>query len=127
MAKLGQAMGVNWGAELQADYVHAKVKNFGPAPFMPPFRVMARLTGERGPFDGRIEVEHAFAHDRTAPFETDTDGYTMVNAVARLAPVREEPGAELRRCRATICSMSRRGAAPASSRISPRSPAATSA
>lgn len=67
LAKLGQAMGISWGGELQADYVHATVKNFGPAPFMPPLRVMAALTGERGPFDGRLEVEHAFNHNRTAP------------------------------------------------------------
>ena len=26
------------------------------------------------------EVEHAFAHDRAAPIETDTPGYTLVNA-----------------------------------------------
>ena len=27
-----------------------------------------------------MEVEHAFAHNRTAPIETDTPGYTLVNA-----------------------------------------------
>lgn len=79
-AKLGEALGVNWGGELQADAVHATVKNFGPAPFMPPFRILGALTGERGQFDGRLEVEKAFAHDRTAPIETETPGYTMVNA-----------------------------------------------
>ena len=79
-AKLGEALGIRWGGELQADAVHATVKNFGPAPFMPPFRILGALTGERGQFDGRVEVEKAFAHDRTAPIETDTPGYTMVNA-----------------------------------------------
>lgn len=79
-AKLGETLGIKWGAEIQADAVHATVKNFGPAPFMPPFRVLGALTGERGQFDGRLEVERAFAHDRTAPIETDTPGYTMVNA-----------------------------------------------
>ena len=79
-AKLGEALGVRWGGELQADAVHATVKNFGPAPFMPPFRILGALTGERGQLDGRLELERAFAHDRTAPIETDTPGYTMVNA-----------------------------------------------
>ena len=79
-AKLGEALGIKWSGELQADAVHATVKNFGPAPFMPPFRVLGALTGERGQFDGRVEVERAFSHDRTAPIETDTPGYTMVNA-----------------------------------------------
>jgi iron complex outermembrane receptor protein len=78
--RLGQALGVKWGGELQADYVRATVRNFGPAPFIPPFRILAALTGERGSFDGRLEVERAFSHDRTAPIETDTPGYTMVNA-----------------------------------------------
>jgi iron complex outermembrane receptor protein len=78
--RLGQALGVKWGGELQADYVRATVRNFGPAPFIPPFRILAALTGERGSFDGRLEVERAFSHDRTAPIETDAPGYTMVNA-----------------------------------------------
>ena len=79
-AKLGEALGIKWSGELQADAVHATVKGFGPAPFMPPFRVLGALSGERGQFDGRLEVERAFSHDRTAPIETDTPGYTMVNA-----------------------------------------------
>ena len=80
LAKLGEAMGIKWKGELQADAVHATVKNYGPAPFIPPFRVMGAISGSRGSVDGRVEVEHAFAHDRTAPIETDTDPYTLVNA-----------------------------------------------
>jgi len=41
---------------------------------------MGAISGSRGSVDGRVEVEHAFAHDRTAPIETDTDAYTLVNA-----------------------------------------------
>jgi iron complex outermembrane recepter protein len=91
IAKLGQAIGVDWGGELQADYVHATIKGFGPAPFMPPLRATAAVTGERGPFDGRIEVEHAFAHNRTAPVETDTDGYTLLNAAIDWHPFEKNP------------------------------------
>jgi iron complex outermembrane receptor protein len=90
-AKLGQALGVNWTSVLQGDYVHAHVKNFGPAPFMPPFRVLAALSGERGQFDGRLELERAFAHNRTAPVETDTPGYTMVNASLDWHPLAANP------------------------------------
>ena len=89
--KLGRAIGVDWGGELQADYVHATIRDFGPAPFMPPLRAMAALTGERGQFDGRLEVEHAFAHNRTAPVETDTDGYTMLNAALDWHPFEKNP------------------------------------
>ena len=90
-AKLGNAFGINWTGELQADGVRATVKNYGPAPFMPPLRVLAALSGERGQFDGRVEVERAFAHNRTAPIETDTPGYTMVNASLDWHPLAAEP------------------------------------
>lgn len=90
-AKLGQALGVDWGAEFQADAVHATVKNFGPAPLIPPFRLLGALTGARGQVDGRIEVERAFAHNRTAPIETDTPGYTLVNASLDWHPFARNP------------------------------------
>ena len=90
-AKLGQALGINWTGDLQADAVRATVKNFGPAPFMPPVRILAALSGERGQFDGRLELERAFAHDRTAPVETDTPGYTMVNAALDWHPLAAKP------------------------------------
>jgi iron complex outermembrane receptor protein len=90
-AKLGQALGINWTGELQGDYVRATVKNFGPAPFIPPFRIIGALSGERGPFDGRVEVEHAFDHNRTAPVETDTPGYTLVNAALDWHPLAANP------------------------------------
>ena len=90
-AKLGTAAGINWGAELQADAVRATVKDFGPAPFIPPFRVIGALTGSRGQVDGRLEVEKAFAHKRTAPIETDTPGYAMVNASIDWHPFEAKP------------------------------------
>jgi iron complex outermembrane receptor protein len=90
-AKLGQALGIDWGTEFQGDYVHATVKNFGPAPLIPPLRLLGSLTGSRGQVDGRIEVERAFAHNRTAPNETDTPGYTMVNASLDYHPFAANP------------------------------------
>jgi iron complex outermembrane receptor protein len=90
-AKLGQALGINWGTEFQGDYVRATVKNFGPAPLIPPLRLIGAITGSRGQFDGRVEVERAFAHNRTAPNETDTPGYTMVNASLDYHPFAANP------------------------------------
>ena len=90
-ARLGPALGINWGAEFQADAVRATVKDFGPAPFIPPVRLLGALTGSRGQVDGRIEVEKAFAHNRTAPNETDTPGYTMVNAAIDWHPFADNP------------------------------------
>jgi iron complex outermembrane recepter protein len=90
-AKLGQALGIKWGTEFQADAVHATVQHFGPAPLIPPFRLLGALTGTRGQFDGRIDVERGFAHDRTAPNETETPGYTMVNASLDYHPFAANP------------------------------------
>jgi iron complex outermembrane recepter protein len=78
--KFGKALGIEWGGELVADAVRAKIKNFGNAPEIPPFRVLGGLTGSRGQVDGRVEVEHVTAQHLTAPIESPTPGYTMVNA-----------------------------------------------
>lgn len=90
-AKLGHLAGIDWGAEFQADYVRATVKGFGPAPLIPPFRLLGALSGSRGQVDGRIEIERAFAHDRTAPNETNTPGYTIVNASLDWHPFAADP------------------------------------
>jgi iron complex outermembrane receptor protein len=90
-AKLGRAMGVDWHAEVQGDAVHATIEDFGPAPLIPPLRLLGAITGSRGQFDGRLEVEHAMAHDRTAPNETETPGYTMVNASLDYHPFAANP------------------------------------
>lgn len=79
-SRFGQALGIDWGGELVADAVRATIKHFGPAPQIPPFRVLAALTGSRGQVDGRLEVERVSAQHRTAPIETATPGYVMVNA-----------------------------------------------
>ncbi|MEO6582431.1 MAG: TonB-dependent receptor, partial [Sphingomicrobium sp.] len=89
--RLGQALGVDWGAEFGADAVRATIKGFGPAPQVPPFRLLGALTGARGSVDGRIEVEHALAQNRTAPLETRTPGYTLVNASLDWHPLADKP------------------------------------
>jgi iron complex outermembrane receptor protein len=90
-AKLGNVLGINWGAEVVADTVRATIKNFGPAPQIPPFRLLGALTGSRGQVDGRLEVERVSAQHRTAPNETDTAGYTLVNASLDYHPFAANP------------------------------------
>jgi iron complex outermembrane receptor protein len=94
-AKFGHALGIDWGGEFQTDYVHATVKSFGPVPRIPPLRILGALTGARGPIDGRIELERAFAHNRTAPEETDTPGYTLLNAALDWHPFAANPALTL--------------------------------
>jgi len=90
-AKFGKALGINWGGEIVTDAVRATIKGFGPAPLIPPLRVIGALTGSHGQVDGRIEVEHDFAHNRTAPIETDTPGFTLVNASLDYHPFAANP------------------------------------
>ena len=51
---------IDWGAELVADAVRATIKGFGPAPQIPPFRLLGALTGSSGavrrPAGGRARV-----------------------------------------------------------------------
>ena len=94
-ARFGKALGIDWGAELVTDAVRATVKGFGPAPLIPPLRVIGALTGSRGQFDGRIEVEHDFAHSRTAPIESDTPAFTLVNASLDYHPFAANPAVTL--------------------------------
>ena len=49
------------------------------------------LSGERGPVTGRVEIERVSAQHRTAPEETSTPGYTMVNASLDWHPFAENP------------------------------------
>ena len=51
-AELGNALGIHWDGDLVADYVHAKVKDFGPAPQIPPLRLLGGSAAARGPVDG---------------------------------------------------------------------------
>ncbi len=86
-AELGNALGIHWDADFLADYVHAKVKDFGPAPQIPPLRLLGGISANGGPVEGRLEVEHAFRQNRNAVLETETDGYTLVNASVDWEPL----------------------------------------
>ena len=90
-AKVGNLLGINWGTELVTDYVHATIKDFGPAPQVPPLRLLGALTGSIGQVDGRLEVEHVTKQDRVAPNETETPGYTLVNTQFEWHPFAANP------------------------------------
>ena len=86
-AELGNARASIGTRDFIADYVHAKVEDFGPAPQIPPLRLLGGISANGGPVEGRLEVEHAFRETRNAPLETETDGYTMVNASVDWKPL----------------------------------------
>ena len=78
--KLGRVGGFELVGDAVADYVHAQIKSVGPAPRIPPFRVLAGLEAQSSHFDGRVEVERVARQGRVAEFETTTAGFTLVNA-----------------------------------------------
>ena len=83
LARLGDGKIV---ADGLADYVHANIKSVGPAPRIPPLRLLGGLAYQATKFDLRGEVERVSKQDRVAEFETATPGYTMVNAELNVRP-----------------------------------------
>jgi iron complex outermembrane receptor protein len=90
-ARLGTMAGIDWALEGVADHVRATVKGFGPAPQIPPLRLLGAVEGRRGKVDARVEVERNFAQRRTAPVETATGGFTLVNASLDWRPLTDRP------------------------------------
>ena len=85
-ATLGTAGGHAIIADLIGDYVRANVVDQGPAPRIPPMRVLGGLEAQGDTSSARVEVEHVWPQRRTAAFETGTNPYTMVNASLSLKP-----------------------------------------
>ncbi|QDP19895.1 TonB-dependent receptor [Sphingomonas xanthus] len=79
-ARLFEAGGFKFVADGVADYVRATLKGGGPVPRIPPLRLLGGLEAQSDRLDGRVEVEWVDKQDRTASFETATDGFTLVNA-----------------------------------------------
>ena len=73
------------------DYVHAKILGSGPAPRIPPLRLLGGLSATSERIDGRIEVEWSDRARRLAPFETATEGFTLVNASLTMRPFADHP------------------------------------
>lgn len=69
-----------------ADYTHAELEGVGPAPRIPPLRLLGGLELKGDAIDLRGEVEWTDRQDRIAANETPTDGFTLVNASATWRP-----------------------------------------
>jgi iron complex outermembrane receptor protein len=69
------------GLDLQADYVHAELRDTGdPLPRIPPFRYGVGLHYEGSRWSARAELRGAGEQDRVAASERPTDGWAMLNA-----------------------------------------------
>jgi iron complex outermembrane recepter protein len=69
-----------------ADYVRATISSAGPAPRIPPLRLLGGIEAQSNHVNGRLEVEYVGRQNRIAAFETTTAGYTMVNASVSIHP-----------------------------------------
>ena len=85
-ATLAQIGGVRVVGDALVDYVHATIKRVGPAPRIPPLRVLGGLGAQSRLVDGRVEVEHVTTQNRISAFETPTNGYTMTNFELTVRP-----------------------------------------
>src|SRR3546814_8359385 len=86
-AKLLQLGGYAINLDGLADYVHAKIASVGPAPGIPPLRLLAGLEAQGERLQSRIEIEHVFDQKRIELNETPTDNYTLVNASISFKPL----------------------------------------
>lgn len=77
---------MNIVADALGDYVHARIVGSGPAPRIPPLRLLGGLGVTSPKVDVRGEVEWTDDQKRISAFETETKGYTLVNAEVNFRP-----------------------------------------
>lgn len=83
-----EADGFTLLADLRGDYIRAELSDGTPLPRIPPLRLLGALEAQTGPFDARVEAQWFGEQDRIAPFETETDSFTHVNASLAWKPMR---------------------------------------
>jgi len=76
---LFRAGGFRWVADLQGDYVRATLADGSPVPRIPPLSLLGAIEAQSDRLDARAEVQWFDTQDRTAAFETPTDGFAHVN------------------------------------------------
>ena len=73
-------------ADTVADYVRATIADSGPAPRIPPMRLLGGIEAQSSELDARFEVERVFAQNRVGALERPTRGFTLVNASVAWRP-----------------------------------------
>ncbi len=76
------AAGESLHVDLQPEYLYAEERETdSPLPRITPLRIKTGVTYYHQDFArARIEAQRVFAQERNAAFETESDGYTLVNA-----------------------------------------------
>jgi iron complex outermembrane receptor protein len=86
--RLARAAGFDFNFDTVADYVRATIVSSGPAPRIPPLRVLGGLEAQSERLTARIEAERTTRQERVSALETPTEGFTMVNASVSFQPLR---------------------------------------
>ncbi|WP_017665891.1 TonB-dependent receptor [Porphyrobacter sp. AAP82] len=75
--------------DLGASYIEAELEDGTAIPRIPPLSFLGALEAQTEAIDLRGEVQWFDSQNRTAPFETATGSFTLVNAVAAWRPLRD--------------------------------------
>ena len=86
--KLAQLGGYAINLDGIADYVRATIKGSGPAPRIPPLRLLGGVEAQGERITARAEMEHVFQQNRISDTETPTDSFTLVNASLSFKPIK---------------------------------------
>ncbi len=89
-ARLFEAAGFAFSADAAYDWVRASFDGGGHPPRIPPYSLTVGLEAENATWTGRIEAVHTGEQDRLAPFETQTDDFTFLNASLAFHPGGED-------------------------------------
>jgi iron complex outermembrane recepter protein len=80
-ARVGHLAGFDLVLDGVADYTRANISDGGgPVPRIPPLRLLGGVELKSGSLDLRGEVEWSDDQRRNAEFESETEGFTLVNA-----------------------------------------------
>ena len=75
--------------DLSASYTEAELDDGTAVPRIPPLSLLGALEAQTAAIDLRGEVQWFDSQDRTAPFETATDSFTLVNALVAWRPLKD--------------------------------------
>lgn len=88
--ELFEAASFKVSGDAQVSIVNASFDGGGHPPRIPPRSSIVGLTAENVKWTGRVEVQDVAKQKDIADFETDTDGYTFLNARLAFRPFGEE-------------------------------------
>ncbi|MFM9976552.1 MAG: TonB-dependent receptor domain-containing protein [Sphingomonadaceae bacterium] len=85
--RLAQFGGFALSIDALGDYTRGTIDSGGPVPRVPPLRLLGGIEGQSDRLNLRAEVEWSASQRRIAAFETETEGFTLVNASIAFHPL----------------------------------------